>query len=103
MAAASSASSGTSAASLSVTPATPLAGDGLVLSGCGYTPGVAITAQAVFNTKASTIIVQVGETVDANGCFSTSDFPYVVSSAGKWTASVWESGHKDATLVFTVG
>jgi hypothetical protein len=78
-------------------------GDSLVFSGCGYTPNVAIQVQAVHNTKPYTWILQIGETTDANGCFSTADFLYTVPVSGKVTASVFEGLHKDVTINFTVG
>lgn len=89
---------------LSVSPSSPVVGDNMIFSGCGYTPGDYLQVQAVFNSKSATVIDQIGETVDVNGCFSTSDFPVVASNAGKWTTNVFSyaTGHKLATLNFIV-
>jgi hypothetical protein len=89
--------------SLTYSPNPIFVGDSLVFSGCGYTPNTAIQVQAIHNTKPNTWILQVGETTDANGCFSTADYPYTVPTSGKVTASVFEGSHKDATINFTVG
>ena len=81
-------------------------GDSLVLSGCGYTPGEYLQVQAVHNSKTATTILQIGETIDSAGCFSTDNAPYTLVSneVGKWVANVFDynTGLKESTLNFYV-
>ena len=89
---------------LSVSPATPSVGDNMVFAGCGYTPSNQVQVQVLFNSKTAEVIDQVDETVDANGCISTSATPFTALYSGKWVANVFEfnTGHKDTTLNFFV-
>ena len=77
-------------------------GDSIVFSGCGYVPGQTYLVQAVHNTKAVTVILQIGEVADANGCISTADYPYFVPEPGKWTATVWSGIKHLVTINFNV-
>ncbi len=91
---------------LTVSPNPAVVGDPLVFSGCGYTPGQDVQVQAVHNTKIATYILQQTEFVDATGCFSTANEPYIAPDAGKWTANAFDynTGQKvAATLNFFVG
>lgn len=89
---------------LLVTPSPAHVGDAVVFSGCGYPPSLDIQVQAVNNTKTAEYILQITETTDASGCFSTDNAPYVIPAAGKWVTNVFgvATGHKLATLNFTV-
>lgn len=90
---------------LVVSPSPAVVGDSLVFSGCGYPPGYYLQVRATYDTKAATYILYLAvETDDLTGCFSTSDTPYAVPAAGKWTINVfdYDSGQKLATLNLTV-
>ena len=92
---------------LSITPTPVSVGAALIFTGCGYIPGTNVGVQLVRNTKTAEWIFQVDETVDATGCFSTADAPYLVPAAGKWTANLFlgdsvPAQNKSATLIFFV-
>lgn len=87
-------------ADLIATPSNPTVNQSVVFSGCGYVSGQQIQVQAVYNTKPVTYILQLSETVDANGCFSTNDYSFVIPYSGKWTinTSSYNTGNKIATI-----
>lgn len=94
---------------LSVSPFSPVVGDSLTWAGCGYTSGQMVEVQTVFNSKTATVIYQIDETADPNGCFNTNDAPGLSALyAGKWTTNVYpfnpngSLGKKVATMVFSV-
>lgn len=89
---------------LTFSPDPIFVGDPLVFAGCGFTPNTKVLLQAIHNTKPDTWILQVDDITDTNGCFDTADYlPFLVPTAGKVTASVFEGSHKDVTINFTVG
>lgn len=90
-------------ATLVVTPNAPIVGDSLVFTGCGYTPGVGVTV----SVHSPTATAFFGSLADADGCFSTgATEDFVVTVAGDYTASTFQSGHGPnkalVTLAFIV-
>lgn len=85
---------------LAVNPSAPVAGDSLVFTGCGYTPGVGVTV--VVHSPAA--ISFFGSLADNDGCFSTAATEnYVAQLAGDYTAESFQGRKKAAAgLSFSV-
>jgi|SRR6185369_8265495 len=85
-----------------ISPSFPVVGDLFWFSGCGYTPGGQVTVMA--DAKDASMSLEFVEPVGLNGCFSGFDQAFVLppGSDGRWTATTWESGHKEATRNFIV-
>ena len=107
------AASATGGASVSVSPAAPVAGDSISFSGCGYKTNVNdyIYVYAAPTNNLGVPVLNEWVLVDAAGCFNSTTnivtgYPTgsYTATSGAYTVTVHQDGtNKNATLDFTVG